>query len=176
MRIECVLKRVHPQTKQVGTEVSFDQWPTVGGAFDDKPATPAATYFFKPLDPSDANSPHVADIEHEAHVFRLLECNGAFRIFDAAPTRPSVPAPAAAAQAKTESSSADRQSDAAAKAAFEAEVKQVRETPVKDLKRIINTIPREVLAAALEAEKAEGGKAKGFVEVVSAHLGTLPSV
>jgi len=206
MKLECTIHRIttNPKTGAVfvGTVVDFDRWPSEN--VPDKTA-PAARYHFKPIS-DDPNAAHVCDVTNDVHAHRLLECNGAYRIYGAAEA-PSLPTPGTsqAAAAPIESDEIIRLRKQLAEAeqraglittasataasvggelaagalsamniadeAFKNAVQAVLDMPVRDLKAMINVHPREVLTAALVAERATEKPRKGFVEVLEAHLG-----
>lgn len=148
MQIECLIRRPG------GTTVEF----SASGA------APAAVYRFAPLDASVADSPHVATVEHAAHVERLVSIVGGYRAVGAA-TPAMLPLPRAAALP-----AAPIADGAEARVST---ISAIRDLSVRDLKARINTLDRDDLRAALAAATADthDPPSKGWVETIVAHLG-----
>lgn len=161
MKIESIIRRAG------GTKVGFSE----------EARWPAGEYHFKPE--SDAtNAPHVCDVTVEEHVNRFLSLSDAYRpaaseigakIVQPKPAAPSKPLLETEHVAVVETDAGiatitDIPGGADALAAL-------RETTVRALKGTINTYPKELLQAALAAEKASGDPRKSWIEVVEAHLG-----
>lgn len=167
MKIESIIRR------NGGTNVNF--------AADDR--WPAGHYHFKP-ESTDPGAPHVCNVEVPEHVNRLLCIPEGYRVAASelgagiiqppkqvptpAPVLAPTPAPADTVSGKTPPQAEDEPGD---HPVFLEDIGKLRETSVRALKATINTYSKELLSAALAAEKGSEDPRKSWIEVVEAHLG-----
>lgn len=163
MKIECIPKR------EDGTRVHFDEWPNE--QFPDAKA-PEIEYHFKPVDQKNPRSPHVAEVENEHHIARLLSISHAYRYFDDGSgsgfQMPTVAAPV------PQTNVVPLKTAPKPEAGFDqAKVDAVRALSVKDLKKQINGFDDVTLRAALkiEQDRTDDAPRKTWIEVVEAQLG-----
>lgn len=117
MRIECTIRR------DGGTVVTFDQ------RSRERLGLPPGSYHFKPVDPADPDSPHVAAVENPAHRDRFLTIR-AYRVFDRDPVgaASAVKAPTLSeAPSTAEAAAVDEGSDFDATAFQRQSVRALRE-------------------------------------------------
>lgn len=150
MLIECRIKRA-------------------GGTHVDMPNPDESTtaYHFRPLDPSRADSPHVADVSNMAHVSRFIAADCTVYVpfegkagaapLPKAPTAPAPTAPAPAAEAP---------------AAQVADTNQDGRLSVSELSAgiVAGQFTPEKLREMLALEEESGAPRKGFVRAITQAL------
>jgi hypothetical protein len=144
------------------------------------------TYYFKPRDPSDPTSEHIAVVENPAHQQRLLKIDHCYYITDDAETTGEAAAAVARPTAKsgpadvvgTKTAIAPRETkEPVAETAVDVDTAAVEllKLPPKEFKVAVKSAPEPVLRLArrIEEEKKEEERPT-FTSAIDAALAALP--